>query len=82
MSEDIGCYIRDGVFYAEPSESFEEGMTVGPLEDGKWLISVAEEKAVDSYNNSFTCDMTMTRAQMLALAAFLNGALAASPDAD
>ena len=47
----------------EASQSFEEGATFARDGDGL-VVSVAEEKAVDSYNESFECDLHMTRKQV------------------
>lgn len=55
--------VKDNALILEASQSFEEGATVVPLDDGGIRISVAEEKAVDSYNQSFTCSISMTKAQ-------------------
>jgi hypothetical protein len=56
----------------EPSESFEEGATFAALDNGGLLVSVSEEKAVDSYNASFECNMTMTPMQVRQLRDWLN----------
>ena len=41
---------------------FEEGAQFSVDGDGI-IVSVSEEQAVDSYNQSFECNMTMTRRQ-------------------
>ena len=46
---------------------FEEGATFVSSDDGTMTVSVAEEKAVDSYNESFTCTITMTKEQAVTL---------------
>jgi hypothetical protein len=59
------------VFEAQHSRMFEEGATF-TLHEGGIIVSVAEEKAVDSYNQSFECSLTMSREQALQLCAWLN----------
>lgn len=55
----------------EPSTSFEEGADFVLCGDGI-VMSVAEEKAVDSYNHSFECSLTMTKEQAIQLRNWLN----------
>lgn len=55
----------------EPSQSFEEGATFTRSGSGI-IVSVSEEKAVDSYNSSFECSLTMTREQAIELRDWLN----------
>jgi hypothetical protein len=50
----------------EPSDSFEEGASFVKTNQGI-MISVAEEKAVDSYNASFECTLTATHDQAIQL---------------
>jgi hypothetical protein len=50
----------------EPSSSFEEGADIVKRSEGI-IITVAEEKAVDSYNASFECSLTMTDEQAMEL---------------
>lgn len=48
-------------------------MTVVVGQDGSVVFSVEEEKAVDSYNESFTCNYTMKPEDIPRLLALLNG---------
>lgn len=50
----------------EPSHSFEEGAVFSKYPTGI-IVSVSQEKAVDSYNQSFECDLTMTDEQAIQL---------------
>lgn len=45
---------------------FEEGGWF-KLHNGGLIVSVAQEQAVDSYNQSFECSLTMTREQAVQL---------------
>lgn len=51
----------------EPSYSFEEGADFVKHDGNGMTVSVAEEKAVDSYNQSFECSLTMTDEQAIQL---------------
>jgi len=51
----------------EPNNTFEEGATFAFDQRGHLLVSVSEEKAVDSYNQSFECTLTMTPEQAIQL---------------
>lgn len=50
----------------EPTSSFEEGADFVKHVKGI-SVSVAEEKAVDSYNQSFECTLTMSDEQAIQL---------------
>lgn len=41
-------------------------------DDGRLTISVAEEQAVDSYNSTFNCSVTLDRAAAKRLRDYLN----------
>lgn len=72
MSADV--FEKHGGLIIESQETVwrsEEGAVVTPFEGGGLRISVAEEKAVDSYNDSFTCSITMSRGQAEVLARWL-----------
>lgn len=51
----------------ESASSFEEGATFTTNKEGGIGVAVAEEQAVDSYNQSFTCHDTLDRAQAIQL---------------
>jgi hypothetical protein len=53
--------------HIESGYSFEEGATFVALENGGMSIAVAEEQAVDSYNQSFTCHATLNQEQAVKL---------------
>jgi hypothetical protein len=50
----------------EPKHAFEEGSQF-TVDGDKLIVSVSDEQAVDSYNQSFTCTHTMTREQAVKL---------------
>ena len=50
----------------EASSTWEDCATFVGDDDGI-IVSVAEEKAVDSYNATFTCSLTMTLEQTIQL---------------
>ena len=50
----------------------EEGATFTLDARGLLIVSVSEEKAVDSYNESFECTLTMTPSQVVLLRDWLN----------
>lgn len=50
----------------------EEGATFVLNKEGWLLVSVSEEKAMDSYNSSFECTLTMTPSQAAQLRDWLN----------
>jgi hypothetical protein len=56
----------------EPSQSFEEGAVFARTDDGGLTVSVSEEKAVDSYNESFECTLTMKPEQVQQLRDWLD----------
>lgn len=59
------------LLHLESNDTFEEGADFELAGDGI-VVSVSEEKAVDSYNQSFTCSLTMNRAQAVQLRDWLN----------
>lgn len=63
----------------EAQQSYEEGATF-VRHDGGIRISVAEEHAVDSYNQSFTCSITMSRQQVRKLHKWLTKILEEGSD--
>lgn len=65
-------YKRDNAIQFESSEMFEDGCTVS-FENSKLVISVAEEQAVDSYNQMFTCSAHLTNNNAVQLRDWLNG---------
>ncbi len=52
------------------NEVFEDDLSIVRRPDGTFTIGVTEEKAVDSYNQSFTCYFTATKEQAAQIAAF------------
>lgn len=67
---------RDNVLHFESASSWEDGVTFAlPTQDRFALsISVAEEKAVDSYNQTFVCRCHLTEKQVEKLRHWLNEA--------
>lgn len=63
--------VKDNAIFFEPSECFEEGATFALCGDGL-LVSVAQEKAVDSDNQSFECCLHMTAEQVCKLRDWIN----------
>jgi len=61
----------DTRIFFEPSYSSEEGVVFAINEAGGVTVNVSEEKAMDSYNLSFTCTMSMTREQTIKLKEWL-----------
>lgn len=59
---DALCWMKGPRLFMEAQDSFEEGATF-VHDDGKLFIVVAEEKAMDSYNQSFQCQLTATPEQ-------------------
>ncbi len=49
----------------------ENVLTVVPDDEGGVIISVSDEKAVDSYNSTFECDIELDKKQTLLLYQFL-----------
>jgi len=77
--------MTDDRLFLEPRSNWEEGLTasIETEEDGGFFdpatpicISVAEEKAVDSYNQSFTCAMHLSIEQAAQLRDWLSAAIA------
>jgi hypothetical protein len=66
---------KDGALVFESNHSFEEGATVVSHGDGI-RISVAEEKAMDSYNETFECSATLSRDQAVELYLWLKAKFA------
>jgi hypothetical protein len=63
-------YIPDEVgdrLTLEATQCFQEGAVFARTKDGSVVVCVSEEQAVDSYNQSFTCNMTMTPEQAVQL---------------
>lgn len=56
----------------------EEGATFSFDKEGCLLVSVAQEKAVDSYNASFECTLTMSPVQAAQLRDWLNAQMPVS----
>lgn len=71
---------RDDRFHYENPRDYENEISVYIEEDRHWereyigwlCVSVADEKAVDSYNSTFTCDIHMPPAAAIKLRDFLN----------
>lgn len=62
---------RDNVWTVDRSHSWDGAeIVVASTRDGV-SISVSEEKAVDSYNQTFTCTMDLSREEAEQLALFL-----------
>lgn len=60
--------------FVEAHDTFEEGATFVIRKDGGLTVSVAEEKAVDSYNHSFQCRCKFSREEAIILRDWLNKA--------
>lgn len=58
--------VKDILHFDPPESYFEEGADFVKQITGI-SIAVSEEKAVDSYNQSFECNLTMTDAQAIQL---------------
>ncbi len=59
--------MRERALFFETEESFEEGVEFYVRADGRLSVEVAQEKAVDSHNQSFTCWGTLSREQAIRL---------------
>lgn len=59
--------MTDKRLHFEGNHSFEEGSTFVINKDGGMEVSVAEEQAVDSYNQSFTCHATLSKENAIRL---------------
>lgn len=53
--------------FFDTEDDYEEGATFSINRNGHLIISVAEEKAVDSCNQSFECTATLSKKQGLKL---------------
>lgn len=71
-----GHKLDRGLHLENPCDS-ENVLTVSATEAGV-CISVSDEKAVDSYNETFECAFVMTRKDAIALRDYLNNYLAAA----
>lgn len=61
---------RDNVWTIDRSASWDGEIVVAATKNGV-SIAVSEEKAVDSYNQTFTCTMELSREEAEKLAVFL-----------
>ncbi len=71
--------MREETIIFEPSFSFEEGCQFTRDKSGLLIVSVAEEQAVDSYNQSFECTAHLTPDQAVQLRDWLNKQFPARP---
>ena len=63
----------DSRLFLDTEDCYEEGAEFIARENGGVTIEVSEEKAVDSYNASFTCTATLDLGQAIQLRDWLNG---------
>jgi len=71
MADDVVTFERDGGFYAQVKSDSDNELVVAFDKDGALYISVSDEKAVDSYNQLFTCSIDLPPAAAAALVKFL-----------
>jgi hypothetical protein len=58
-------------FHVSVPHDPDSSVTVALRSDGSLTLSVSEEQAVDSYNQYFSCDFTLTDQQAMELRDFL-----------
>ena len=67
---DAFCEQTD-TFYREDPRDGDNNLTFAWFEDGSVEVGVSQEKAVDSYNSTFTCFYTLKPDQVTELIAWL-----------
>lgn len=63
---------KDRFHFEDPRDSQNE-VTIYPTQGGGLYVAVAEERAVDSYNETFNCTIVLTDAEAKRLRDLLNG---------
>jgi hypothetical protein len=63
---------EDWRFYWEDPSDWDNAVVVVATEDDGLTIAVAEEKAMDSYNETFECSICLPKAEAIRLRDLLN----------
>lgn len=63
---------KDGPFYYENPGDSQNAITVA-YDENSIIVSVAQERAMDSYNETFECSIELPREIAIALRDILNG---------